>query len=244
MLRRLRGRFGVSAPRVTIRTHIPWYWRFGITAILLTLALALAGWIYDAGRSFAGFDRRQSEQELDDLRTRVDQLDEEAKHMREAASASESKLQIEHTARQGLGEQVKNLETENSKLREDLAIFENLASGETKTQRFGIHRLQVEPELTKGFYRYRMLLAAQGATRDKEFQGQLQLAVTVLRDGKAAILFVPAPGQPDAQKYLVVFKRFRRIEGVFQVPADTVAKQVEVRLLQGGIVIATQHVPL
>ena len=244
MLRRLRGRFGISARRVTIRTHIPWYWRLGATVIMLALALALGGWIYDAGRSFAGFDQRQSNQELDDLRVRVSQLDDETKRMREAASASESKLQIERTARQELGEQFKTLETDNSRLREDLAVFENLASGETKTQGFGIHRLQIDPELAKGSYRYQMLLAAQGLTRDKEFQGQLQLAVTVLRDGKTAILSIPTPGQPDAQKYLVSFKRFRRIEGVFQVPADTVVKQVEVRLLQNGIVVATQQASL
>lgn len=244
MLRHLRGRFGISARRVTVRTHIPWYWRVAATVILLAVALALAGWIYDAGRSFAGFDRRESDQELNDLRARANQLDEEAKRMREAASASESKLQIERTARQELGEQIKTLETDNGRLKEDLAVFENLASGETKIQGFGIHRLQIETDLTKGFYRYRMLLAAQGMARDKEFKGQLQLAVSVLRDGKTVILTIPAPGQPDAQKYLVAFKRFRRIEGTFQVPADTVAKQVEVRLLQDGVVVATQQASL
>ena len=89
----------------------------------------------------------------------------------------------------------------------------------------------------------RMLLAAQGLSRDKEFQGQLQLAVTILRDGKTAILSIPASGQ-DPQKFAVAFKRFKRIEGVFQVPPESVAKQVEVRLLQGGLVVATQQVSL
>ncbi len=244
MLRRLRGRFGISARRVTIRTHIPWYWRLGVTVILLALALALGGWIYDAGRSFAGFDRRESDHELNDLRVRTAQLDEETKHLREAVSASESKLQIERTARQELGDQIKILETNNSALKEDLAVFESFASGETKNHGFGIHRLQIEPGINKGGYHYRMLLAAQGSTHENQFQGQLQLVVTVLRDGKTAMLLIPAPGQPDTQKFLVAFKRFRRVEGEFQVPFDTAAKQVEVRLLQNGIVVATQQISL
>jgi hypothetical protein len=243
-LRRLRGRFGISARRVIVRTHIPWYWRFAATVVLVALALALAGWIYDAGRSFAGFDRHQSDQELSDLRTRASQLDDELKRMREAASASESKLQIERTARQALGNQFKLLEIDNSKLKEDLAVFENFAGGDPKTLGFGIHRLQVERDLTTNSYHYQMLLAALGSRSDKEFQGQLQLVANVLRDGKAAMLVFPAPGDADARKYLVTFKRFQRVDGVFQVPPDTVVKRVEARLLLNGGVVATQQISL
>jgi hypothetical protein len=44
-LRRLRGRFGISAPRVAIRTHLPWYWRALAIVVLSGVSLALAGWI-------------------------------------------------------------------------------------------------------------------------------------------------------------------------------------------------------
>ena len=42
MLRHLRGRFGISARRVTVRTHIPWYWRVAATVILLMIVAG--GW--------------------------------------------------------------------------------------------------------------------------------------------------------------------------------------------------------
>lgn len=48
-LKRLRQRFGISAPRVAIRTHVAWYWRALATVVVLSLSLALAAWIYDAG---------------------------------------------------------------------------------------------------------------------------------------------------------------------------------------------------
>ena len=244
MLRRLRGRFGISARRVAISTHIPWYWRAGATVVLLALVLVLSVWIYDTGRNFSGFDSGQSEQKLRDLHARISQLEEELASLHNLASASESKLQIERTAQQELAQQIKRLEVDNGRLREDLAVFENLAAGETKTSGIGIQRLQVAPEATKGSYRYRMLLSAPILSKGKEFQGQLQLVVTVMNSGKTVILTFPQAGEPDAQKYLVKFKHFRRVEGVFQVPADTLAKMVEARLLQNGIVVATQQASL
>lgn len=244
MLRRLRRNFGISAPRVSVRTHISWYWRLAATAVLLALALALAGWMYDTGSSFAGFNRRESNRELSDLRARIGLLQEESGRLREVVSASESKLQMERAARQALGEQVRQLGAENGRLREDLAIFENLAGGEAKAPGIEIPRLQIEPELTKGAYRYRMLLAILGLPKDKEFRGQLQFFVTALQNGKTVILPIPAHGQPDIQKYQVSFKRFQRVEGVIQVPVGAVVKEVEARLVQNGVVVATQRASL
>ena len=74
-LRRLRGRFGISAPRVAIRTHLPWYWRALSIVILSGVSLALAGWIYDAGQRFAGFHQGASEHEIAEMRERLAKLE-------------------------------------------------------------------------------------------------------------------------------------------------------------------------
>lgn len=76
-LRRLRSRFGIAAPRVSVRTHIPWYWRALATISVLSISIALAGWIYDAGRKIAGFDVRETAQEMAILRDRVAELEQE-----------------------------------------------------------------------------------------------------------------------------------------------------------------------
>ena len=54
---KLRQRFGIAAPKVSVRTHVPWYLRWLGIAVLLSFSAALAVWMYDAGRKFAGFDR-------------------------------------------------------------------------------------------------------------------------------------------------------------------------------------------
>jgi hypothetical protein len=129
-LRRLRSRFGISAPHVAVRTHLPWHWRAVVMFVLLAAALLVAGWIYDTGRRIAGFDRSESNQELGELRDKVAQLQQELEQQRRIADAGESGVQIERSTRQQLSLQVKRLETENARLKEDLASFEALAQGE------------------------------------------------------------------------------------------------------------------
>ncbi|WIM05242.1 MAG: hypothetical protein OHM77_11135 [Candidatus Nitricoxidivorans perseverans] len=243
-LRRLRGRFGISAPRVAVRTHLPWHWRALAIAAIVTAALALAGWIYDAGRRFAGFDRSITEQEIGMLRDQVTQMEAEAIWLRSAVNASESKLQIERTALQQLTDQVSALEGENARLKEELAIFENLARGDDKAGEPTISRLHVEPDAVAGQYRYRFLVAQQGAQNGREFKGRLQIVATLRQGSGATIAVIPDPSDPEAVKYAVNFRSFRRLEGVFRTPAGAVVTSVEVRLVQEGNVKAAKRVSL
>jgi hypothetical protein len=102
-LKRLRQRFGIRAPKLAIRTHVAWYWRAVAVVVLLSISLALAEWVYDAGRSIAGFDSRTSSQALADIKARVVELEAELAVVRGVASAADSNLKIERVAQQQLG---------------------------------------------------------------------------------------------------------------------------------------------
>ena len=243
-LRRLRSRFGISAPKVAVRTHISWYWRAMATIAVLSISFALAGWIYDAGRKIAGFDRQESEQEMAALRDRLVELEKEAVKLRAMASAGESNVQIERTTQQQLARQVKSLEIENSRLKEDLAFFENLAAAEGKEPGFTINRLQVEPNGNPGQYRYRLLAAAQGGKKDREFKGSVQLMVGIHQEGKNAMIVLPEQGDPAKQRFNINFKHFQRVDGTFQVPAGARVTSVEARLIQDGVTRASQTITL
>ncbi len=238
-LRRWRGRFGISAPRVAVRTHLPWYWRAIGAVAILALSLALAGWIYDAGRRFSGVDRGATEQELNTLRANSSALELELARLRSLADASESKLQIELTAQQQLTRQAKALEEENDRLKQDLSVFEALAQAEEKEGSLSINRLRVEADGT-GLYRYRMLVAIQGGKKEREFNGSLQLAITLLQDGKSVMMVLPSAGASVVRDYDLKFKYFRRVEGTFKVPTAARVRSVEVRLLQDGVLKASK----
>lgn len=231
VLKKIRQRFGISAPRMTVKTHVAWYWRMlGLVAVL-SCSFALASWIYDAGRRFAGFDRSQAEQELSQLHESVGRLTEETKGLRASVNASESKLQIERAAQTQLGRQVKALENENARLKEDLAFFENVMPSENRDNALFINRFRVESGALPGEFRYRLLLL-QGGRHDKPFQGKLQLRVNLQQDGKDATITLPE--ERAAPAYKVSFKYFQRVEGTFRVAPGAQVKMVEVRIFEDG----------
>jgi hypothetical protein len=242
-LRRLRGRFGISAPRVAVRTHLPWYWRALSVIVLSGVSLALAGWIYDAGQRFAGFHQGASESEIAAMRERIGQLESDLDSTRKVANASESRLRIESTSQEQLTRQIGTLEEENSRLKSDLATFESLAGGQTGDSGLAISRLQILPA-GGGEYRYRLLLAQTGDKKDKEFNGKIELIATVQRGKETVMMQFPAAGDPAASQYHVNFRYFRRLEGTFKVAADGRIQRVEVRLVQDGVVKASQIVAL
>jgi len=55
---------------------------------------------------------------------------------------------------------------------------------------------------------------------------------------------IPAANDPATSQYRVSFRHFRRLEGSFMVPGDALIKRVEARLLQDGVVKASQSVSL
>lgn len=244
-LKRWRQRFGISAPKVAVRTHVAWYWRAIVVACMLSMSLAIAAWVFDAGRNIAGFDSSSSSRKLGELRERVAQLESELNNLRSVASSADASLQIERTTLQQLGQQVKLLEAENAVLKQDLAFFEGLvpesASGE---QGVRINRLRVDPEGANSQYRYRMLLVHNGGKAVREFRGELQLSVKVQQGGKDAMISLPSPSDTNPQRYRLEIKHFQRVEGVFSVPPGGVVKSVEARVIQDGVIRARQTVNL
>lgn len=233
LLKRFRQRFGISAPKMTVRTHVAWYWRWLGMLVFLSFAFALAAWMYDAGRRFAGFDRSELENELATLRDSMTRLEAEAARLRAIVNASDSRLKIEQTAQAQLATQVKTLEDENNRLKEDLAFFENLVPTERRGDKVSIPRFIVERDVLPGEYRYR-LLVLQGGRLDREFHGSLQLVVEMQQDGRNATIVIPDPSESGNAAFKLNFKYFRRVEGTFRVPAGAKVKTVQARVLENG----------
>ena len=234
---KLRRRFGIAAPKVSVRTHVPWYLRWFGIAVLLALSVTLAAWMYDAGRRFAGFDRSEVEQELSAARNELAALRTELERLSAIANAADSKVSIERTAQQKVAQQARVLEQDNARLREELAIFESMLSSETASAApLSVLRFKVEPDTLPGEYRYRVLLLASGPRRGREFQGRLELAVNLTEGGGSAMIIVPGQGDTDSASFRLVFKHFQRIDGTFRVNPKARVVSVQVRVFEAGSV--------
>jgi len=231
----IRQRFGIAAPRVEVQTQIPWYWRWAGIAILLGVAGAAAHWIYDAGRRFAGFDRSEVVTELTIAHGELASARAELERLRAIANAADSRVSIERTTQQKLGQRVRGLEQELARVREELAMVEQmLVSEERHTQTLAIYRFKVEPDVLPGEYRYRLLLLTPTDRRGRDFNGRLELTVNLQEGGQSAMMSFPEPGDAAAASFRLAFKYFRRVEGTFRVNPKAKVESVQARVYETG----------
>jgi hypothetical protein len=237
-----RRRMSVSSRRMTIKTQVAWPIRFIGVAAVLGLAGAAAMWAYDTGRSLTGPRHdgdRDREQLIVQYKQQISQLSAERDHFSALANASESRINMERAAQKQLAAQAQALENENTALKEDLAFFETLLPNAIGSQGIAIRRMKVEPVANNQIH-YRLLIM-QGGRGEQAFVGDLQLAVTVLQDGKSAMMTFPASNAfAEQEKFKLSFKHYQRIEGVLTLPQGASATMVQARVLAKGQIRAQQ----
>lgn len=124
----VRRRFGITAPRVWVRAHIPWYWRWPLLLLMLVVGFGLAWLMYESGLRFAGFEKGEAQREVSQLADEVKQLRQENAQLRAAALNSERQLSMERATQTDLAKSLKMLQEENGRLKQDLLLMQNLKS--------------------------------------------------------------------------------------------------------------------
>ncbi|MGH8806438.1 MAG: DUF6776 family protein [Noviherbaspirillum sp.] len=231
-----RRRMSVSSPKMTIKTQMSWSIRMLLAVLVIALGGAIALWVYDAGRGLTGAHADNTREQLAKYKEQLETLNAERDQFSSTANAAESQLNIERSAQKQLAAQVKNLESENTRLKEDLAFFESLLPNATGPQGISIRRLKVDL-IAPNQLRYR-LLVMQGGSGEQRFIGNLQLAVTTLQDGKNAMMTFPDATPAEQEKFKLSFKHYQRVEGVLTLPEGALTKLVQARVLEKGQILA------
>src|SRR3954466_2905747 len=232
---KLRQRFGIAARHVAIRSQIPWYWRWVGVAVMVGISAASAAWIYDAGRRFAGFDRSEVQEELGRVKRSLDDTRSELERLTVIANAADSRVSIERTAQQNLAKQIRTLEQENERLKEELATFESMLSSEARSGNgVSVYRFKVDPDVLPGEYRYRLLLLTPSSRREREFHGRLELVVNLTEGGRSAMMSFPEQADAGAAAFKLGFKYFPRVEGTFRISPKAKVETVQVRVYEVG----------
>jgi len=221
---------------------MPWPIRIVFIAVVLGLGAAVSMWAYDLGRSITGFNPNATKEQLAHLKDRLERLAAERDRFSTTVNAAESQINIERSAKQQLVMQVKTLEAENIKLKEDLAFFESLLPADTGSQGVSIRRLKADL-IAPNQLRYRLLIM-QGGKGDREFTGVLQISVTVQQAGKNVMMVFPDGKAADADKFKLGFKHYQRLEGVLTLPDGVIVKTLQARVLDRGQIRAQQSANL
>lgn len=233
--RLLRRRLTVSAPRMAVRSALPWPLRWFLLALMLGFSAALALWAFEFGRSIAGLDAG-SREELKHLRAEVQRLQDESQRHQALVDTSGSLLLAERTALEQLTARLRQAEAENRSLREDLGLFEKLIPAGADTNGVAIRGLQAE--VIAGVHLRWQALVMRTLKNAPEFKGQVELMLTGTREGQPWTRTFPGQGQA------LQLRQYRRLEGMIDLPPHTVVKTVTVRVLEGGTARATQTLAL
>lgn len=226
----LRRRLSISAPRVIVRSHLPWPLRWAVVAVALGFSAALALWAFEVGKEISGVDRH-SKDDLARLRAEVVQLREERDKARSLAHAADNLLKAESAAQGRLAEQVRQLQADNMALKADLAFFERLLPAKASAG-VSIRSLQIERP-TAGQLRYQLLVMQSGKSV-AGFEGRYELVVSGALDGRSWTLD-PQPSRP------IVLVQYARVEGSVALPSGAVVKTVQVRVVDGTGVVRATH---
>ena len=239
LFRNIKSKFGINAPRLLVRTHIPWPLRMVAVGVLVAAGLLLGQWVFETGLRIAGFEKGRAQQQLTQLLSKVTLLEQENVELKSEKFRTQQEIEIEQTTNKDLAKSLQNIQEENVGLREDNAFFRNLLSPDQGPGPVSIYHFKLERNpLVAGEYRYRLLLLKSGK-REQEFVGSVQLLVTGEQAGKKVVSIQPdaadATGAKDKPQTIAVrFKYYQRLEGAFQLPAGLTPKNVQVRVFEAG----------
>jgi len=102
--RLLRRRLTISAPRMAIRSALPWPFRWVVVALVLGFCAAIALWAFEFGKDIAGIDDGRIEDlarlkvEVRNLSQQLDAMKEERDKALSAANTSTTLMTTEKAA--------------------------------------------------------------------------------------------------------------------------------------------------
>lgn len=218
--RRLRGHFGATAKKVTVRSKQPWYWQWFV-AILLILFGYLAGYWQFTGGDYISLIRS------------VNSLLRDNQQLEARTVYRERQLQVERAAQKSLADELAALQDDNMQMKEEVAFYrgilnESAATGELKLHSFKLNKGKVPDQ-----YEYHVLLIQSGR-HDKMAQGSLELKLTAVRNGEQVALPL-SDGIKTIEPIKVNFKYYQKIDGNFVLPPDVAKLSVTLSLIEKGL---------
>lgn len=240
-LRLFLRRLTVSAPRMSVRSALPWPFRWAVFALVLGFCAAMGLWAFEFGKDIAGLDSdsrdelQRARSELATLRVQLSSLKAERDRAQGIANTSETLMTSEKGAREKLTAVVRQLEADNQRLRDDLGFFEKLipaGGGE------GVVIRGLQAELRDGREIKWQVLVIQARKNPTEFDGRLELTFSGLHNGKPWTAALPG----GALSFKL--KQYGRLEGVFELPPAVAVKAISAKVLEGSVTRSVQSIKL
>lgn len=215
-----------------VKAHQPWKSKFiwGIAAIILLIS----GWtLFDYGRYLAGYDSRDSGNEIEALLQTQKHLEKRIESLREEKAVLERAAQIERKAYNELDTTLKILQAEILEHKEELAFYRGIVS--PKDSRFGLYlqNFFLSQNGDTRSYRYKVVLT-QVLKNSRLITGKVKLQFDGLLNGESKLLELRDVTSKKLRDLNYRFKYFQNVEGVVEFPEGFKLLRVNVQILPRG----------
>ena len=234
--RRARAQFGIRAPRMAVRSRLPWWGRALILATLVGVVSGMWWWGFDFGQIFGGFRHNELERRLASLDSEAVELRSATAQLREHNAQVESDLAIARGNTQALERQIATLTADNAQLKEETTFLRELVADSNTRPGLSMPRLALERQ-SDDLWHYRLLVVRGGNPKD-DFAGHVVLQATLASAGPGApptrTLTLPDDQPETASSLKLAFKYYQRVEGSFRVPVGSRVTTLVARAFEGA----------
>ncbi|HEX4842280.1 MAG TPA: DUF6776 family protein [Limnobacter sp.] len=215
-------------------------------AFLYGLLLGLLMLLFVAGYAMWGptdnpVQRVLATPEIAGMTETIQRLEAETLALQEEIARTNELVKLDKEARSKLNLLITNLESENAKLKEDLAFFEGFIPGSLQGA-ISLKRLQVAKDTVPDQFRYKALVI-QGSQRP-EVTLDVQVLIKVLNKEKSDVIVLPSAEGLNDPQFRIKLTRFSRVSGVFSIPEGSKLVSVELRILEAGAIRAQSTIRL
>lgn len=208
-LHRLRRRGPVDR-RVSVRPQHPWYIKTAVVLLLLATGYGAGYWHFAVPH---GPGSPLADSYLSQL------------------AMAERQLQVERATRSNTIKEMAQLQDEIMRLKEDVTFYKGILSERSGAAAPQFQAVKITRTRNPGEFRYEINLT-QAGSQGKSIQGSLQLILQGIQDGKQVNRPVTLEGGQASM--MVNFKKFRRVEGVFNIPEAMQARSLLVEFVEAG----------
>ena len=217
-------KLSLKTNKMTVKSHFP----LSLRLVIYVLSLAIFGavvWVM-AQRQLMLRQPVIAEESVEVMQEKIKHLETSNNELNEQLGRTNGLRKLDETTQDEMKRLVASLESENARLKEDLAFFEGFIPGDV-TSGLNIRRAEFYKDSIPNAYKYRALIAKGTDTQEQDFY--YQLVIKTKQGNEAQTLIYPQTS--DNSPFKVNIKRFARIEGSVSLPEGTKATSVEFRVL-------------
>lgn len=228
--RKIRAKIGIRSQKVAIKSHQPWYVKFGGYGLMMGVAGAVAWYLVDNSYKITGFSREEATAQIAKLTSDNERLGRDFALTKALLNEREGQLKIEKSAQSELAKNLVQIQEENAGLKEDLAFLRNIMSSGNVPEGLSIANLKIEADALPNEFRYRMLLT-QGGQRKQDFKGKVQIVARVQAGSQQTMMSFPTDAEVRTPGGEMEFRYYQKVDGRFRIPEGAQLKSIQVRVL-------------